>query len=435
MELEQQEKKQPLILGGINPLELAVIGALWMDYPNDAALHSLKTEFFSDDLCKRSLIFITEMRKRTTKADLVVEWDRLGAELRVTIAKAIEVLPSVALLPEYVRALRQRHAERLVSKIVFESQGVFTDEDKAKIKDCLEESDALSSASWVSPKQALPGLLAYIEERRNKGPDMPTGYNRLDEMTDGYHKGELWTVGAYTNVGKTVCLTSMAHILMRRGKKVTYFTSEMNHREFMKERLLPAFSGVHAKALRSNRLTDYQMEQVREGAAKLADFPLTLIDQSFPSIGDIRSAIRTLKPEIVFVDYIHRCKLPKAENRNMALGLFMGELKTLARDFNIPIVAASQLSRQHQKDDTAPMLSDLRDSGNLEIESDVVLLLHRAQVRDPFDPTGKRTMPDSKVQALVAKNRHGEVGRFELEMDSSMLLLSEITPESEGDER
>ena len=169
-------------------------------------------------------------------------------------------------------------------------------------------------------------------------------------------------------------------------------------------------------ALRMNSLTDEQMVLIRDGAGKLTDAPLTVIDDSSPTLADIRQGIKQNKPTVVFVDHIHRCGYPKAENQNLAINKFITGLKTIARDLSVPIIAAAQLNRAADTPETPPSLRHLRDSGALEMESDIVILLHRKSRKDP------------EILANVAKNRHGESGTaFRMELDKATLLLGEPT--------
>jgi replicative DNA helicase len=193
----------------------------------------------------------------------------------------------------------------------------------------------------------------------------------------------------------------------------------MADREYLKERILPAYSGVHALALRMNSLTDHQMTDVRAGAKKLSEAPMVLIDLSSPSLADIRQGIKEHRPAVVFLDHIHRCKFPRAENQNLAINRFITGLKSIARDLNLPIVAAAQLNRSADNPDIPPSLRHLRDSGALEMESDIVILLHR------------KSRKDAEILANVAKNRHGESGTaFRMELDKGTLLLGDPSEKS-----
>lgn len=406
-------------------VERAVLGCLWIDYPNDDALDRIQAGWFYSSLNRRLFEFLREIRSEDLPADIVIIGNRLNSEgKRRLFIEALEMVSSATLIDQYVAQLRMAYADRTITRIL--NAGNLAPEDKLIIRELLEDSESARTPVGTRPHQVMNSLVEEIETTRGRGPKMPIGFDALDSRIGGYHPGELLTIGAYTGIGKTIFLTTLAHRLIRAGTLVLYFSTEMADREFLKERLLPAYSGVHALALRMNSLSDGQMTQIRQGAAKLADAPIIIIDASSPALPDIRQAIKINRPAVVFVDHVHRCKFPKAENQNLAINKFITGLKSIARDLNLPIVAAAQLNRSAGNPDVPPSINHLRDSGSLEMESDIVILLHRKSRKDPH------------ILANVAKNRHGESGSsFRMELDKASLLLGEpaddVLPEWQGE--
>lgn len=406
-----------LELGHQEQVERAVLGCLWIDYPNDEAMERIDPAWFYSNLNRRLFEYIREIHAEDLPADDVLACKRLTPEeKRRLLIEAPEIVSSAALIDHYIVQLRTAYADRRIIGIL--SAGNLTQENKEVIRQLLEEGEGRTPAG-VRPEQVIDSMVEEIEKTRGKGPKMPTGFGALDSRIGGYHLGELIIVAAYTGIGKTVFLTTLAHRLIRGGQTVLYFSTEMSDREYLKERILPAYSGVHALALRMNSITDSQMIQIRDGAQKLAKAPMVVVDTSSPSLADIREAIKEYRPAVAFVDHIHRCKYPKAENQNIAINRFITGLKSIARDLNLPIVAAAQLNRSASNQNIPPSLNHLRDSGSLEMESDIVILLYRKSPKDPA------------VLANVAKNRHGESGTsFRMELDKATLLLGEPEEDS-----
>jgi len=400
-----------------DPLEVCVLGLLWVDFPNDAAMQTIDAHWFFDLTNRRLFQYIRELRERGRQADTVACWNELTTfEKKRLWGEGVEKASSSVLLPTYTGMLRQRYLEAMTAKLLKDTQGRMTADERKKLKQLLDESDSNIESSFATAKDIMPKVLETIERRRQYGMEMPTGYPLLDAKTDGLHKGQLWIVGAYTSVGKTIFLTSVAHLLFRREKRVLYFTTEMPKDEYLRTRLIPAFSGLHALKVKAGNLTDADVGAVITAGSRLSALPFWINDNSFPSLQDIRKTVRQIRPDVLFLDHIHRCSMPDADNRNLALTIFVSGLKTLAREENIPIVAAAQLNRNSQADDTPPSLAHLRDSGSLEMESDVVLLLSRRT---------ENKIPTKEIKVTIAKNRHGDLGVIEMELDGPTLLMQE----------
>ena len=226
-------------------LERAVIGCLWIDFPNDDAMEQINPALFQDPLNRRLLEFMRESRAEHIPVDAVLSGNRLTAEeKRRLFIESADAVTSAALLDHYVSQLRTAHNDRRIAAIL--AAGELTPENKQVIRDLLDEAEWKRDRLGINPKQIMASLVEHIDACRNKGPEMPTGFTALDSRIGGYHRGELILVAANTGIGKTIFLTTLAHRLIRGGTSILYFTTEMAGTEYIKERLLPAYSGVHA---------------------------------------------------------------------------------------------------------------------------------------------------------------------------------------------
>jgi replicative DNA helicase len=405
------------------PLEEAVLGCLVLSWPNDQYIQAIDPHWFYDLTNRRLFEFLRKSRETNMPVDPVARWHDLTAfEKRRLFIDAYQAVTSVAMLPYYVGEIRKAFVAKESKRVILGCDGELDADERRRLKALLDQAEATSDDStFATPAQLMPEVLEQIEQRvanRDKGPEYPT-YPGLDEKTDGLHPGELWVVGAYTSVGKTLFLSTMAKRLTDAGKRVAYFTTEMQKTEYLRTRWLPSFSGVHAVAIRCGSLTNVDWNKLTVGAGKMSELPLWVIDTSRPSLGHIQGIMRQIRPDVLFLDHIHRCELPKAENQNLALTMFVSGLKTMARDLNIPLVAAAQLNRQSQLDTKPPSLAHLRDSGSLEMESDVVVLLSRL-----YDGGEPRPV----IRGEIAKNRHGELGTVNFKIVGAEMTVSEMQP-------
>lgn len=395
-----------------------ILGYLLTEFPDSYLLNLIKAEWFDEPKEKTLFEWTQERAVNNQPVDLVIINTEIP-ELIKTAVNAIHVYNDSGLMVQqvrfyYVNVMREEWMQREMSRAAI-------DGNTERMKELSSEKEDLFARNWISPSDVENELLMSIENRMNKGIEMPTGYQKLDEMTDGLHSGELWTIGAYTSVGKTVCLTSMAHRLISRDFPVLYFTSEMPYLEYLKNRLIPVFSDVHSEALRKNKITDDELEKIKLGIKSLSQRPLFICDSSTPNLSDIETITKSIRPGIVFVDHLHRCELPKADNKNEAINEFVRGLKTIARNLKVPIIMAAQFNRSSQSTEE-PGLFHLRDSGSIEMESDCVLLLHRDKKKNLFSGL---TEYEDIIHANLAKNRHGPCGTFDLNISTREMLLTE----------
>jgi replicative DNA helicase len=236
-------------------------------------------------------------------------------------------------------------------------------------------------------------------------------------LTTGFHPGDLIVIAARTGMGKTsFALSILHHLSIVNEIPAAFFSLEMSGHQITM-RLLSQESKIPLKKIMSGFLNESEVERLTEAALKMMNAPLHIVDISSLSILDLKARARRFKKEkdikIIFVDYLQLLRFhKKVENRQVEVAEISRELKALAKELGIPVVALAQLSRQTEmRADKRPQLSDLRESGSIEQDADLVLFIHRPVYYK------KDISPEEKKQAeiIIAKHRNGETGIVSLE--------------------
>ena len=296
---------------------------------------------------------------------------------------------------------------------------------REKTEDILEETEKKifdllqyrSTGDFVPIKQVVLNALDKIEKAsKNKGTvtGIPTGFIDLDYKTSGFQPSDLILIAARPSMGKTAFVLNVAqHMAFKEGKTVAIFSLEMS-KEQLVNRLFSLESKVDSQALRTGNLTDEDWAKLIEGAAVVGKSNLIIDDTPGISIAELRSKCRKFKLEhdlgIIIIDYLQLMRGGKhSESRQQEISEISRSLKAVARELNVPVVALSQLSRAvEQRPDHRPMLSDLRESGAIEQDADVVMFLYRD------DYYNKDTDKKNIAEVIIAKQRNGPIGTVEL---------------------
>lgn len=295
-----------------------------------------------------------------------------------------------------------------------------------KISDINHDDDVL-----VSFKKSVDGLIEYMdqEERGLVDPGVQTGFIDLDNRIGGLSKGDLILIAARPAMGKTSFGTGLALNVARSGKKVLFFSLEMSNQQ-VTARSFSSIANVDHKAIKESRFrTDSDWGKiVRSIQNGDADLPLFFVEKSGVSVHEIRAITKRYnekhKFDLVVIDYIGLIKLnPAIKNKSDQIGEVSWALKDLAKELNIPVVALSQLNRDSEKSlDKRPQLGNLRDSGSLEQDAALVIMLHREEYYKPDDARFK-----GQAELLIRKNRHGETGAVFIEFDSKTVSFKNKT--------
>jgi replicative DNA helicase len=248
--------------------------------------------------------------------------------------------------------------------------------------------------------------LDFIQQNRGEVVGVPTGYADIDKLTGGLQRSDLVILAARPSVGKTALQLGFAHnAAVRHGKTVAIFSLEMSGEQLV-QRLLSMETGVDSHRLRLGFIDDSEWEQISRAFGRLAEANIYIDDTAGISVMELRSKARRLLAEhgldLIVVDYLQLMQGRRSENRVQEISDISRGLKGLARELDIPVLALSQLSRAvESRTDHRPLLSDLRESGSIEQDADIVMFIYREDVYDP--DTDKKGI----AEVIVAKHRNG----------------------------
>jgi replicative DNA helicase len=286
-------------------------------------------------------------------------------------------------------------AEKLIFQVSGQKVETTASSMKELIKDSIETIDKL-----FQRKELVTGI--------------PTGYTKIDELTSGFHKSDLIIVAARPSMGKSAfCLSLCENVAVEHKIPVAFFSLEMS-KEQLTQRLLCARARVNAQNVRTGFLSSKDWPKLTSAAGKLSESPIYIDDSAGLTAFEIRAKARRLKSkydiQLIVVDYLQLMSSGgRVESRQQEISEISRRLKALAREINVPVIAISQLSRAVEaRQDKRPMLSDLRESGSIEQDADLVMLLMREEY---YNPTEENR---GLAEVIIAKQRNGPVGSVPL---------------------
>ena len=295
----------------------------------------------------------------------------------------------------------------------YESQGEVEELVNQAQSEIFSVANQSSKEDYVGLSDSLEVAIRDIELAQNRGGEMtgiPTGFTNLDSFTHGLHPGQLVIVAARPAVGKSTFALDLArHASVKKNQATIFFSLEMGRSEIAM-RMLSAQSSIYLQSMRKGTLTEGDWAKLAAVRGEINDAPLYIDDSPNMSLVEIRAKCRRLAQQVdlkmVVIDYIQLMTSgKKVESRQQEVSEFSRALKLLAKELNIPVVALSQLNRQaEQTKDKKPELSHLRESGSLEQDADVVILLHREGIFEKDHPRA------GEADLILAKQRNGPTG-------------------------
>lgn len=413
--------------------ERSVLGAILIENTAiNRAQEILKEADFYRDPHRKIFKVMNDLSEKTTAIDTVTVKEELSraGELDAVggpayIASLIDGVPRSANVEYYARIVK----EKAILRSLIEAGGRIVStayEASQEPDDILDESERLIfqiaqdrlRAGFVPMKAIADQSLKTIEqlaERRELVTGLPTGYKLLNEYTSGLQPADLIILAARPGMGKTSLALNIAqNVAMQAGKKVGIFSLEMT-REQLFLRMLTGLARIDSHMLRTGRLTKDQWKELIQAFGRLATAPVFIDDSAGLTVLEMRAKSRRLKLEqgldLVVIDYMQLVRSRgRFENRNQEMSEISRSLKELAKELSVPVIALSQLSRapEQRGERGRPQLSDLRESGAIEQDADVVLLLYREEMYKPTEENrGVATV-------IMAKQRNGPTGEFNM---------------------
>jgi replicative DNA helicase len=267
--------------------------------------------------------------------------------------------------------------------------------------------------------------IEYVHLHRGQTFGVPTGFRKLDELTGGLQRSDLVVLAARPGMGKTsFALNIAAHAAQKGGVPVGVFSLEMSCEQLV-QRLLCAEAGIDSHKLRTGYLEEDDFPRIASAMGSLNDLPIFIDDTPGISVMELRTKARRLQAEhdlgFVVVDYLQLMQGRMTDNRVQEVSEISRSLKSLARELNVPVLACSQLSRAvEQRQPKIPQLSDLRESGSIEQDADIVLFIYREELYDENTP--KRGV----AEIHIAKHRNGPLGKIDLHFAAHQTRFSDL---------
>ena len=423
--------------------ERFVLGAILLDAANYIFVAgTLEADDFSLEKHRRIYLRMGEIHARGECVDRVTVANELMRHGQLESCDGLSYLVEldsglsrVFPLEDYVRIVKEKSTLR---KIIFASQKLIDqalrgEQDPAEILGSAEETllklgEQQGKQTLVNPGEIIRdfdgGLSVFLDpSKRIKG--ISTGFLKLDEMTAGLHEGELIILAARPSMGKTALALNMAqHVALNPAnpQTVAVFSLEMS-KESLLTRMICASARVDQQKFRAGYLNGEERRRLQQSAMQMVEAPLFIDDTAGSNLMDIHAKLRRLQAEhglgMVVVDYLQlMSSRGRSENRQQEVSTMSRGLKLLAKELRVPFIVLSQLSRapETRPGDHRPQLSDLRESGSIEQDADLVAFIYREEVynRDREDLKGK-------AKLIIAKQRNGPIG------DVNLVFLREFT--------
>ena len=439
--------------------EMAVLGSMLIEKEAvERALEILDDNAFYGESHKVIFRIIEGLHRRGGGIDVVTVSEELRKTNRLDaigggsfLAELINKVTTAAHVEYYARIVHEKAvlreliscATRIVVDCYSEKEtAVLLDESQAQI---LSVAQRQTSNKFTNAADMMHVAIEHIErlhKNKNSVTGVATGFRSLDTMTAGLHPGNLILIAGRPGHGKTSLAMNIATnvILRNESKAVAFFSMEMA-KEDIAMRLISCQAGISMQKVRSGYFKRENWTDLTTAASRLSDTSLYIDDTGNLSVLDIRGRTRRLANDLrlkrktlslVIIDYLQlmRGASRRAENRQQEVAEISRGLKFLARDLGIPVIALSQLSRRVEdkaRTDGRPQLSDLRDSGSLEQDADVVAFIFREAASRPHDPS----LDQKKAEIILAKQRQGPTGVIQVYFDPDLTRFADLDPGGE----
>lgn len=347
------------------------------------------------------------------------------------LVEVINSVPTSSNADYYAKIIAEKSQLRQIISRLTETVGLAyegresSDEILAKAeKQLLDINERANNSGFRKISDVLKVNYENLEVRSRQTSDvtgLPTGFRDLDRMTTGLHADQLIILAARPAVGKTAFVLNIAqNVGTKQDRAVAIFSLEMGA-ESLVDRMLAAEGLVDSHNLRTGKLTDQEWQSLTIAQGTLAEAPIFIDDTPGIKITEIRARSRKLDKEVegglglIVIDYLQLITGTRPENRQQEVSEISRQLKILAKELRVPVIALSQLSRGvEQRQDKRPILSDIRESGSIEQDADIVAFLYREDYYDRGDKEDDNGLVDNTIEVILEKNRSGARGTVKL---------------------
>lgn len=432
-----------------NDAEMAVLGSMLLDRdPIMQAVEMLDASYFYKDAHKKIYSAIIRLFDENKGVDIVTLMEELkrtnslddagGPAYITTISSSV---PTTANFIHYAKIVKEKAllrslintATNIVSSCYDTAQDIDTILDRSE--QLIFDVSNKKVESRVSPlREVIKNSIETIDnlyQRKENITGLGTGFRDLDIKTAGFHPSDLIVIAGRPSMGKSALASCIVeHVGVVEKEPVAFFSLEMS-KEQLVQRMLCSHARVDAHKVRTGFLSQADWPRLVNAAGKLSEAPIYIDDAPGATVLEIRAKARRMKAQfdikMIVLDYLQLMQGPlRADNRQQEISEISRSLKALARELNVPLIAISQLSRAvEQRSDHRPQLSDLRESGAIEQDADLVLLLLREEYYNPTEEN--RGM----AEVIIAKQRNGPVGTLNLAFLGEYMRFENIASKSE----
>lgn len=428
--------------------EMSILGGLMLNHDAfDLVADQIDVLDFYSPAHQKIYQAVKDLHTKGKPVDLVTVTDQLQSKNEfdsvggyVYLTQLLEKTISSANISAYTHIVKEKS---LLRKLISTSTNIIENAYKSELDvqtvldiaegEILKVSESKNDGGLLDSMQIVKDSIKRIEElyqRKEEITGIPSGFTQLDRMTSGFHAGQLVVIAARPSMGKTAFSVNIAaHAALRAKKSVAYFSLEMSREDLM-VRLLAAEAKVHMGSLRNGRLQDSDWPRLIAAAGSISEAKLYVDDTPGISPHEVRARARRLKSkgelDMIIIDYLQFMQLKQVrESRAVEVSEISRQLKSIAKELQVPVIALAQLNRAVEgRTDRRPMLSDLRESGSIEQDADIIMMLFREEYYDKEDPEKK-----GKSTVIVGKQRNGETGDVALRFEGQYQRFRDADPE------
>ena len=431
--------------------EQAVLGSVIIDPQclNEIAVQ-MKTEYFYIPQHREIYSVMSAMYELSQTIDFVSLLEKLKSDGvydeaggKAYLTQLVQTVPSAANVLTYVAIIRERYYARSlmtaaqdIIKDINENEldsGRLIDNAEQRIFEIRQgrEISGLTHIKSVIENETYDRLSKMADpETRADYVGIPCGIGELDKMITGLNKSDLIILGARPGMGKTsFALNIVRNVAMNTGKTVCFFSLEMT-RDQLAQRMLSSEAGIKSEKLRTGELDADEWTRLAQAGENLSKANIYFDETSSITVPEMKAKLRRMKRvDLVVIDYLGLMKSAKStENRVQEVSEITRNLKIMAKELKVPVIACAQLSRGTETKGKShkPALSDLRESGSIEQDADIVLFLYRDTYYDSEKGDDEDRSDPNKAECIVAKNRHGEIGTIDMHWDGQFTRFTSV---------
>ncbi len=431
--------------------EQAILGSIIIEPKclSDVAV-SVKSEYFYLPQHKDIYTIISSMYELNQTIDYVSLLEKLKQKGtydedggKAYLSQLIQCVPSTANIASYISIVRDKYYSRALMNAANDILKDIEDNEleSAKLLDSAEqriyeirsgrEVSGLTHIKSVIENETFDRLAKITNpDTKEQFKATPTGISDLDRMITGLNKSDLIILGARPGMGKTSFALNLArNVAVNAGKTVCFFSLEMT-RDQLAQRMLSSEAGIKSEKFRTGEIEPDEWTTIAKASEHLSKANIYFDESSNITVPEMKAKLRRMKDVgLVVIDYLGLMHTPRPnDNRVQEISEITRSLKIMAKELNIPIIACAQLSRGTEQKGKShkPALADLRDSGSIEQDADIVLFLYRESYYDSEKSDEDNTSNPHNAECIVAKNRHGEIGTVELYWDGQFTRFTGI---------